>query len=88
MYSTIFCCQDVSKGSIHPAGEGVRLAYMLDLPHDVHLVFYLLIQNAVFHEFPFIEFLRRERLTSEPLCDLVHGGEGAPANLTDPVVLV
>ena len=61
---------------------------MLDLPHDVHLVFYLLIQNAVLHELPFIEFLRREGLPSEPPCDFVYGGEGAPANLADAVVLV
>jgi hypothetical protein len=61
---------------------------MLDLPHDVHLVFYLLIQNAVLHEFSFIEFLRRVRLTGKFVCHFVYRGESAPANLAHPVVFV
>jgi hypothetical protein len=85
MYFTMFGCRHVSGLRAKRSGED--LAYVLDLPHDFHLVLYLLIQDAVLHELAFIKFLRGIRLAGEPQGHFGYRGEGAPANFAHAIVL-
>jgi hypothetical protein len=40
-------------------------AYVFDSLHNVHLVFHLLIQDAVLHELALVEFFRGVRVAGE-----------------------
>lgn len=61
---------------------------MFDFLHDAHFVLNLLVQDAVLHELPLVEFFGRIRFTTEPRGHLVDGSEGASAHLAHTVVLL
>lgn len=61
---------------------------MLNPLHYVHLVFHLLVENAVFHEFPFIQLLGRIWDAVVLVRNFVHRGKRALSNLAQSVVLL
>lgn len=61
---------------------------MLNPLHYVHLVFHFLVENAVFHELPFIQLLGRIRDAVVLVCNFIYSGKRALTNLAQSVVLL
>jgi len=61
---------------------------MLDLLHNFHFIFHLLVENAVLHELPLVELLCGVRKAIKFGGDLVYCREGAFPNLGHPVIPV
>ena len=60
---------------------------VLDALHNLHLILNLLVQDAIFHETPLVEFFGGIWLTVILGRDFVYRGECAFTNLTNAVVL-
>lgn len=61
---------------------------MLDTLHDPHLVFDFLVENTIFYELPFVEFLGGVRQAIVLGGHLIHRGECAFPYGADTVVLL
>ena len=61
--------------------------YVVNALHDLHLILHLLIQHAILHETPLVEFFSSVGLSIELGRDLVDCGKGAFADLADTVII-
>jgi len=60
---------------------------VLNPGHDIHLIFHLLVDNSISHEFRLVQFLRRIRETVELGRYFIHGSKCTLSDLAHAVVL-